>query len=157
MEDIVTFQAEAESLYRSVTGAVKLVDETENKLKLLQTAILQSNEARLTLLDTLNQISYQLDSIKITLQGDYSLASRGIPTPPSILQRINYVVGGLRNVRSEPTRTQRDNLDIVRELFNPLLDKLTSMIEKDIQKLETQLDKAGAPWTPGRIPSDLKK
>jgi hypothetical protein len=32
------------------------------------------------------------------------------------------------------------------------LEKLRQLVEKDLKKLEEEMEAVGAPWTPGRIP-----
>jgi hypothetical protein len=36
--------------------------------------------------------------------------------------------------------------------FEGTLTRLRQLIESDLQRLEKQMEAAGAPWTPGRIP-----
>ena len=45
-----------------------------------------------------------------------------------------------------------DNYRIAREAFEPVLKKLTALVEEDLKALETKLEEAGAPYTPGRVP-----
>jgi hypothetical protein len=49
-----------------------------------------------------------------------------------------------------PTATQRRNLEIARDDFSVLRGELTAFIETDLTRLESDLEAAGAPWTPGR-------
>ena len=49
-----------------------------------------------------------------------------------------------------PTKTQMRGIEIAREEFTALHQELIQLIEIDLVELETELAKAGAPWTPGR-------
>jgi hypothetical protein len=49
-----------------------------------------------------------------------------------------------------PTTTQRRNVAIAQAEFATLRQELATLIEQDLVLLETELDAAGAPWTPGR-------
>ena len=62
---------------------------------------------------------------------------------------MSDIVSGSWNSTAATTQTFRDNYRIAGELFVPLLQQLRSLLS-DVQKLETQLDLAGAPWTSGR-------
>jgi hypothetical protein len=50
------------------------------------------------------------------------------------------------------TTTEKQNYDILKEEFPPVLDALKRIVETDVPSLEAELNKIGAPWTPGRIP-----
>jgi hypothetical protein len=43
-------------------------------------------------------------------------------------------------------------LAIAEEQFVPLLAKLKTAVEVELAAIEKELNAAGAPWTPGRIP-----
>jgi len=74
------------------------------------------------------------------------------PTPPSITERVQRIVGGQWASTSTPTQTNRDAYRFAAELFRPVLAELTQVIEVDLAGLEEAMDSAGAPWTPGRVP-----
>jgi hypothetical protein len=46
----------------------------------------------------------------------------------------------------------KDNYAILLEEFPPVLEMIRSVAERDIKELEDELVRAGAPWTPGRVP-----
>ena len=50
------------------------------------------------------------------------------------------------------TTTEKQGYEILKEEFPPLLEALKRIVENDIPALETELNKIGAPWTPGRLP-----
>ena len=54
---------------------------------------------------------------------------------------------------SRPTQTQQAQYSAAAQDFEGVLGQLRQLIEVDLAKLEKQLEAAGAPWTPGRIPS----
>ena len=73
-------------------------------------------------------------------------------TPPSINDRIGYVVGAQRLSTARPTQTQANQYAAAAQDFEGVLSQLRQLIEVDLARLEKQLEAAGAPWTPGRIP-----
>ena len=73
-------------------------------------------------------------------------------TAPSINERVGYVVGAQRMSISRPTQTQIAQYAAAAQDFEGALSQLRTLIEVDLVKLEKQLEAAGAPWTPGRIP-----
>ena len=48
---------------------------------------------------------------------------------------------------------QRDAFKYAGEEFKTVLAELRTLVEKDLKELEDSLEHAGAPWTPGRIPT----
>ena len=42
--------------------------------------------------------------------------------------------------------------EIAAKEFGPVLDKLRGVVDVDLKSLELSAEKAGAPWTPGRLP-----
>jgi len=59
---------------------------------------------------------------------------------------------GYMRSTADPTQTMKDQYRITGEELEPQLEKLRQLVEKDLMKLETEMEAAGAPWTPGRIP-----
>jgi len=45
-----------------------------------------------------------------------------------------------------------DNYKVASEEFEVLLARLQSLLNIDLKNLETEMEKYGAPWTPGRVP-----
>jgi hypothetical protein len=72
--------------------------------------------------------------------------------PPSINERVGSIVGAQRMSTARPTQTQMDQYATAAAEFEGVLAQLRQLIEIDLQRLEKQMEAAGAPWTPGRIP-----
>ena len=86
------------------------------------------------------------------LTGDQALRQRNMNLPPSIAERVGGVAGSQRTSTSRPTQTQIDQYTAAAQEFETALNRLRQLIEGDLAKLEKQMEAAGAPWTPGRIP-----
>ena len=137
---LLAFQQETAALQRAVLGAIRAADFTEDRLAHINKAILQAPEAD------------RLYTIQLALSGDRTIRSRAEPTPPSISQRVQGIVSGHWTSTSAPTETHRESYRIAGDQFEPVLDDLRTLIERDVRALEDDLDRAGAPWTPGRLP-----
>ena len=85
-------------------------------------------------------------------RGDAAARQRNINTPPSINERVGYVVNAQRMSTARPTQTQQNQYTAAAQDFETVLGQLRQLIEVDLARLEKQLEAAGAPWTPGRIP-----
>ena len=60
---------------------------------------------------------------------------------------------GERFAITKPTKTHLDAYAIASDEFAQQLAKLRTLVEVDLAKLEKDMEAAGSPWTPGRVPS----
>ena len=63
------------------------------------------------------------------LRGDVALRAREENTPPSISERVGYIIGSQRNSLARPTQTQRDAYAIASEKFRNVLGRLRTLID----------------------------
>jgi hypothetical protein len=50
-----------------------------------------------------------------------------------------------------------DAYEIAGDEFTGVLAKLRTLLEVDLMKLQDAMERAGAPWTPGRVPTWSKE
>ena len=53
---------------------------------------------------------------------------------------------------SRPTQTHQQQYQIATDDFAVELKKLRTLVQVDLTKLEKEMEAAGSPWTPGRLP-----
>jgi len=145
------FQEKVWDLERAVRGTLKWATEAEGRLAHTRQALHDTPEADTTLLAESQRLHTELNDILVSLRGDRTKSARNVTTPPSISQRVNNVVGSQWDTTSAPTQTERDGYRWAAEAFAKELDRLKSLAA-DLATLESQLEAAGAPWTPGRLP-----
>ncbi|MBI4878748.1 MAG: glycosyl hydrolase [Planctomycetes bacterium] len=150
--EIVAFRLRARRLQRAATGAVHLAGETAERVKHLKAAFLATPGADPALLVRAHEIERRLQDIQTELSGDSTLIEREEPVPLSISARIDNVVSNQWSTTAPPTQTERDACRYAGEALERVLLGLRALIEQDIKQLEADLEAAGAPWTPGRIP-----
>jgi hypothetical protein len=97
----------------------------------------------------------ELDDILVELRGDETKEDRNVFIPPSVYERISRVVEGQWDTTAAPTQTVRDSYEWGADAFAKELDRLKALAT-DLENLENQLEAAGAPWTPGRLPNWTK-
>lgn len=148
---VVAFQRKAGELNRAVAGAGALTGELNQRIEHLKVAIPSTPSANENLEQRLRSIETRLDDLVVSLNGDSTIASRNEPTPWSITRRAGVVYGLLLNVRSDVPAMYEDSYAIAAEEFRVALAELRS-IEADLGALETELERLGAPHTPGRVP-----
>ena len=149
---LLAFQKRSARLQRAVLGALEATKDAEERVSLLRKAIAQTPGADPKLLDDARALNLQLDEALIRLRGDRVLRERNENTPPSIAERVDQVVGGSWSATCAPTKTHEDQLNLASSLFAEELPRLKGLIEGDLRRLQDAAEKAGAPWTPGRLP-----
>ncbi len=143
------FQRKVATLQRSVAAASDVSSTAKARIGLLKRA---SNEAltdNKKLIDQAEAFDNEIDSLINALRGGRE--NTEIP-PPSIAQRVGNVAGTIRLSTIKPTQTQLDNFELANSEFAPLLARLRALIEVDLPRFEKELEAAGAPLTPGRLP-----
>ena len=94
----------------------------------------------------------RLSAILEELQGDRSLGARSVPLPAEISERVNTISGELNGTLGRQTATHEQQLQIASEQFAAQRTGLKTLVETDVPALERELDRIGAPYTPGRSP-----
>ena len=149
----IAFRQKVARLQRAVQGAVRAADEAANRLKYDRAAIVETPGVDPALLAQQERLEKRLNELLIALRGDMTRGKRNFPTPPSILQRAEELVGGQWYVTSAPTQTQQEQYRWAGKEFESALAQLRELMDRDLVGLEQQLEAAGAPWTPGRVPT----
>jgi len=151
-EALVEFQKKVARLQRAVQGAQATANALKPRLVAIRRALLETPAAPEKLLDEAAALDKRTNEILRALQGDQALRQRNMNLPPSISERVNDVVGSQRMSTSRPTQTQMNQYAAAAQEFETALNQLRQLIEGDLARLEKQMEAAGAPWTPGRIP-----
>jgi hypothetical protein len=151
-EAVQAFHRESGELYRAVQGATRTFRDADERLKHIRQAIKETPDLDTALLDEVDAVAAKLADLGVKLNGDRTVSGRNEPTTQSISRRASWIFYGVQNNTSGPTQTMRDNLALTGRLFAPVLADLTELVTVDIKALEDQLEAAGAPYTPGRIP-----
>ena len=93
-----------------------------------------------------------LGEINRVLTGDRIMAGFNEGTPASLSDHVQAAAGPARSTTGRPTKTAQEQYQIASEILAVEIPKLRKLVEQDIKGLEKQLDAAGAPPTPGRLP-----
>jgi photosystem II stability/assembly factor-like uncharacterized protein len=150
---LLDFQRKTARLQRAVLGAIEATEEAQNRIKFLQRAILDTPAADPKLTDQVLALDLRLQDIMVKFTGDPVLENRNEPTPPAIVNRVQGIVGGHWGSTAEVTGTLQEDYAAAAAEFAPVLADLRKLIGEDLKAIEDQLEAAGGPWTPGRLPS----
>ena len=152
LKALTEFQRQAGQLQRAVSGTVQMASELKTRIGSIKRALLETTAPVDGLMADALSIEKQIDDILKNFRGDNTLRSRNENTPPTLSERINNVVDNGRVITSRPTQTDRDAYAIVSADLGGEIQKLKTVANVDLPKLEKAMEAAGSPWTPGRIP-----
>ncbi len=149
--EALAFQQKTADLQRAVTGALKWADEADERLTYTRKALSDAPRADTALLAESQRLQTELDDALLQLRGDQTREKRNVFTPPSISERVNRIVSGQWDTTSAPTVTNVKDYQWAAEAFATELARL-NVLSAALDAFEAQLEAAGAPWTPGRLP-----
>jgi ABC-type transporter Mla subunit MlaD len=150
------FQEKLARLQKALAGTEQAAAEARTRLDAIRRAIDATPSLPLKLREETGTLEKRLTEITRTLRGDPVMRGRQEPTPESISDRVNAAASPLRQTTGRPTKTAIESYQIASDELAAEIPKLRRLIETDIRAIEKQLDAAGAPPTPGRMP-DWKK
>ena len=149
-------------LYKKVTNLSNAVNGTESYAEGLYKRVRTIEQALAALPvpnDGMNKrskdIVSQLDIIlnqKFNRKSNVPSDEENPPSPVTLNSRLGTMTSLLWTATSEPTQTQMDAYNILNEEFPPIYEQIKKLGETDIPALENELNKIGAPLTPGRLP-----
>jgi hypothetical protein len=149
-EAVVAFQLETAGLLRRVSSAGEELGRARDRLRHMRAALLRTPSADASLFGRMDALGVSLAALQVRLFGDGARQRLNESAAPSIMNRVRRVAGGHWNTRQTPTATHRRNVDIAATDFAGLVRDLGALLEGDLAQLESDLEAAGAPWTPGR-------
>ena len=151
------FLRKAARLYRAVSGAIHTGEEVQERMKEVRAALSATPAADKQLAAKADSIEQRNREILRALRGDVELQKRNEQVASSINDRVKAVLEGERFSLAKPTQTHVDDYNIAAADFSEQLGKLRALVEVDMAKLNKNMEAAGAPWTPGRVPEWSEK
>ncbi|HTT20491.1 MAG TPA: hypothetical protein VMG82_16190 [Candidatus Sulfotelmatobacter sp.] len=146
------FLRKVSRLYRAVYGATRTAEDAQDRLKQIREALRETPAIEKQLGGVADLLEQRDREILRALRGDIEIAKRSEPVPSSIGERVDAIIEGERFSMAKPTQSDIDSYGIAASEFADQLTKLRTLIDVDLAKLEKDMEAAGAPWTPGRVP-----
>jgi photosystem II stability/assembly factor-like uncharacterized protein len=144
------YHAKVDKLQRAFTGALEQANALRTKTQAIQRALVDS-PADVKMMDEGRSFDRRVLAILRALRGDETLRGLESGDPSTIQDRVNSAVQGARGLSGAPTGTQQRNYDIANEYLTAQMTALRTL-DAELRKFEQQLEAAGVPYTPGRIP-----
>jgi photosystem II stability/assembly factor-like uncharacterized protein len=155
--ELLAFQKQTARLQRAVLGAIETAQEAQERLKHIRKALDETPAAEAKLGTEARRIDKGLDDVLIALRGDVVMRRRNEPTAIAIADRLEAIVNTHWTATVAPTGTSRQAYAAAAEAFDKQLTLLRGLVTSDLRALEDAMEKAGAPWTPGRVPAWTKE
>jgi len=148
------FLEKLQALRRDVAGSLELAGSTSTRLDAIVKALDATPAAPSQLHTDARALQRRLNAILVELRGERRLGSRSGPVPVAISERANTISGELNRTLARQTTTHEQQLQIAGELFAIERGKLKTLVDTDVPAIERELERLGAPYTPGRVPRD---
>src|ERR1044072_5636260 len=129
---LVEFQQKAVRLQRAVNGATQAANALKPRLTAIKRAINETPSLPQRLHDDATALEKRTNEILLALSGAAAARRPNINTPPSINERVSYVVGAQRMSISRPTQTQQNQYNVAAQDFEGVLIQLRQLIEVDL-------------------------
>ncbi len=146
------FQEKLAKLQKALTATTQTSTEAGTRLSAIRRAIDATPSLPSKLREETLKLERQLDQINIALSGDRVWRATNEGIPASISDHVQAAASPTRGTTGRPTRTAMEQYQIASDELAVEIPKLRKLFETDIRALEKQLDAAGAPPTPGRLP-----
>ena len=150
----VQFAKQVSQMAIAVVGTGRMITESTSKVEHIKQAIYSTPGASQDLMNKARALGVELDALNFKMNGVPAVAS-GEEVPPAevpINDRLGNITYAHMGSTSGIANTEKQNYEILKEEFPPVLAALKRIVETDIPALEAELNKIGAPWTPGRLP-----
>jgi len=150
---LVAFQKEVSELSRVMTGTRQMAREQQEKLATIREVIKQTPGTGTDMFLEVLELQDRINNILYKLEGPRAAASDE-ELPPMAMpldNRLRVMIRTHWSSTSELTKTETDQLEILKEEFPPVLEEVQNVVG-EIKVVEQKLDQLKAPWSPGRIP-----
>ena len=145
------FNKKVASLTRAVSGADAFGKSLADKLTYLKKAFIDGPKVPESVYDSIVSAASGLDAFNRKLNGDRLIDQYEGVAPTSLKGRVDMITSALWTTTSAPTTTFKQSYNAAADQFEGLLRTLKS-IDNSIKAIELQMEKNGAPFTPGRFP-----
>lgn len=149
---LVAFQEDVLELYRVTRGISIITSDMLKNLNAIKVAVRNTPGAPDTLHQKAREMELEVIALLRELNGDDIKSDKNESYEPGINDRVGTVIWNMYMTTSKQTESMKENYAIAKAQFEQVHKKITDLLENDMVWLEAELDKYGAPYTPGRLP-----
>ena len=146
------FQEKLARLQKAMTATNETATEAHTRLEAIRRAVDATPSLPPKVREDTLRLEKDLADIELALNGDRVWRAHNEGVPASIQERVQAAAFPTRGTTGRPTKTAIEQYQIASDALALQIPKLRRLVETDIKALDRQLDAAGAPPTPGRLP-----
>ena len=156
--EVVEFQRKAAELARTVVGARQLTDDLAKRTVLIKQTLNNTPAASFDLFKRASTVAKELEDINFAFEGEQPKASQEEVPPAKVPLnlRLETLTSTQWRSTSNVTKNQKVAYQVLYNEVQPILEKLKTITDVELKSIESEMEKIGAPWTPGRMP-ELRK
>jgi hypothetical protein len=151
LEALAAFNTEVAALSRAISAADAHRSALQAKLPYLEQAVVTVGAPQENWLAEISSVTVDLREIDEQFNGDRLLLMDEGQSRMSLKGRTDMIVASLWTTTSAPTGTFERAYREARDAFGDVVTAL-EQVDARIGRLEDELEAAGAPYTPGRMP-----
>ncbi|WP_291726347.1 VPS10 domain-containing protein [Bernardetia sp.] len=148
---LAKFQQEVNELSGKVSSVQNSLSELSNELRYMKEAVKHTPTKHGDLMKELKALEQEMQAIRLQLNGDRIANQLDKGTPPSISNRVGYLVYEQSHSTGAPTQTHKNTLAIAKEEFPRVYEQAKDLINNKFDAFRKKLKEYGAPYTPSNI------
>jgi photosystem II stability/assembly factor-like uncharacterized protein len=148
--ETAAYMQQVAELQRAVSAASDVVSLGFERIENLERALVRSQTAPGGLDSELEALKQRLYEVDQALAGKRTVPAWAEERSPTISERLQNAARSDAMSDYGPTATHRRSFEIASQEFTELEPKIRQLLEVDLPALESKMEEAGVPWTPGR-------
>jgi len=151
---LAQFQQKVAELTRVMSGTSDYMEDLLKRSYSLQNALNAVPGANAQLRERISKVSRQLEDVKLKFNNNSNRPSdeENPPAPVTLNNRLYKMAWAHWGSTGAPSQAQLDAYSILMAEFPPVYEQVKRIGENDLPALEKEVEKLGAPATPGRLP-----
>jgi photosystem II stability/assembly factor-like uncharacterized protein len=137
-EDIYQFQKEANSLYAVLRKTNEVYSSLKQRVSEVEQSLKNSPNADLSHLKTTFEVKQKLNDLGVSLNGDAEIAKYQYEVLPSLNERVGTIVWNQFYANVNITKTNKDNLELVKKELGPIKEELDTL-NQSLKQVEEYL------------------
>jgi hypothetical protein len=149
----VEFERDALKLASRLIGMRKQAEESKEKLDLVKQTAITTAGLDYSFIQRIDAVADEVNDLLFKFKGQDAKASLE-EIPPAAVPlnwRIGHMVNPTWKSTSSVTKNQKVAYEILSEELPGIVSLLKRIVNEDLKSIESELDRTGATWTPGRI------
>jgi len=143
--DLLQFRKEISEFNKLISTTARQLDEQNEKISLIQTALTTFPNAPLKLLENCTELKTKIVDARVTLYGDDIRRAHEFELLPGLYERFGLVQYMVSDNTTGVTANQRKQFELVKDQYQILVQQI-ELIGNSLSTIEKSLDASGVPY-----------